>query len=218
MNGEMVIETPVKGPVTTTSVCLNCPLLILDKDFGIDLIFLPLENLDVILGMNWLEFNHVNINCYNKLVWFLTLGEEEEVGFLSARGLKELLEEEAQVFALFVVLSSKRRAVIDELQVVRDFLEVFLDDISDVPPEREVEFSIDLVPGGVLMQDGKVVAYASRKLRIHEINYPTHDLELIAVVFMLKIWRHYLYGSIFEVFSDHKGLKYLFDQRELNMR
>jgi len=72
--------------------------------------------------------------------------------------------------------------------------------------------------GGVLMEDGKVVAYASRQLRIHERNYPTHDLELAAVVFVLKIWRHYLYGSIFEVFSDHKSLKYLFDQKELNMR
>jgi len=72
--------------------------------------------------------------------------------------------------------------------------------------------------GGVLMQDNKVVAYASRQLRIHERNYPTHDLELAAVVFVLKIWRHYLYGSRFEVFSDHKSLKYLFDQKELNMR
>ncbi|GAU48377.1 hypothetical protein TSUD_405390 [Trifolium subterraneum] len=72
--------------------------------------------------------------------------------------------------------------------------------------------------GGVLMQKEKVVAYASRQLKIHERNYPTHDLELAAVVFALKVWRHYLYGSIFEVFSDHKSLKYLFDQKELNMR
>jgi hypothetical protein len=72
--------------------------------------------------------------------------------------------------------------------------------------------------GGVLMQKGKVVAYASRQLKVHEKNYPTHDLELAAVVFALKTWRHYLYGSRFEVFSDHKSLKYLFDQKELNMR
>jgi hypothetical protein len=72
--------------------------------------------------------------------------------------------------------------------------------------------------GGVLMQSGKVVAYASRQLKVHERNYPTHDLELAAVVFTLKIWRHYLYGAKFEVFSDHKSLKYLFSQKELNMR
>ena len=68
------------------------------------------------------------------------------------------------------------------------------------------------------MQDKRVVAYASRQLRPHEVNYPTHDLELAAVVFALKIWRHHLYGARFEVFSDHKSLKYLFDQKELNMR
>jgi hypothetical protein len=72
--------------------------------------------------------------------------------------------------------------------------------------------------GGVLMQDGKVVAYVSKQLKIHELNYPTHDLELAVVVFVLKIWRHYLYGARFEVFSDHNSLKYLFDQKELNMR
>ena len=72
--------------------------------------------------------------------------------------------------------------------------------------------------GGVLMQDNKVVAYASRQLRIDERNYPTHDLVLAVVVFELKIWRHYLYGSKFEVFIYHKSLKYLFDQKELNMR
>ena len=62
------------------------------------------------------------------------------------------------------------------------------------------------------------MAYASRQLKVHEKNYPTHDLELAAVVFVLKIWRHYLYGAQFCVFSDHKSLKYLFDQKELNMR
>ena len=72
--------------------------------------------------------------------------------------------------------------------------------------------------GCVLMQDKRVVAYASRQLRPHEVNYPTHDLELAVVAFALKIWRHHLYGARFEVFSDHKSLKYLFDQKELNMR
>jgi hypothetical protein len=72
--------------------------------------------------------------------------------------------------------------------------------------------------GGVLMQKGQVVAYASRQLKVHEKNYPTHDLELAAIVFVLKVWRHYLYGSRIEGFSDHKSLKYLFDQKELNMR
>jgi len=61
------------------------------------------------------------------------------------------------------------------------------------------------------------VAYASRELKVHERNYPTYDLELAVVVLALKILRHYLYGIQFQVLSDHKNLKYLFDQKELNM-
>ena len=72
--------------------------------------------------------------------------------------------------------------------------------------------------GCVLMQDGKVVAYASRQLKPHEQNYPTHDLELAAVVFALKIWRHYLYGEKCRIFTNHKSLKYLLTQKDLNLR
>ncbi|KAL0544214.1 hypothetical protein IC582_019327 [Cucumis melo] len=72
--------------------------------------------------------------------------------------------------------------------------------------------------GCVLMQDGKVIAYASRRLKEHECNYPTHDLELAAVVLALKIWRHYLFGEKCHIFTDHKSLKYIFDQKELNLR
>ncbi|KAI3825229.1 hypothetical protein L1987_06707 [Smallanthus sonchifolius] len=72
--------------------------------------------------------------------------------------------------------------------------------------------------GCVLMQRGKVIAYASRQLKTHEVNYPTHDLELAAVVFALKLWRHYLYGVKCTIYTDHKSLKYFFEQKELNMR
>ncbi|GJZ97969.1 putative reverse transcriptase domain-containing protein [Tanacetum coccineum] len=72
--------------------------------------------------------------------------------------------------------------------------------------------------GAVLMQNEKVIAYASRQLKIHEKNYTTHDLELGAVVFALKIWRHYLYGTKCTVFTDHKSLQHILDQKELNMR
>ena len=72
--------------------------------------------------------------------------------------------------------------------------------------------------GCVLMQRGKVIAYASRQLKTHEVNYATHDLELGAVVFALKIWRHYLYGTKCTVFTDHKSLQHIRDQKELNMR
>jgi hypothetical protein len=72
--------------------------------------------------------------------------------------------------------------------------------------------------GCVLMQEGRVVAYASRQLRKHELNYPTLDLELAAVVHALKIWRHYLIGHKCEIYMDHKSLKYIFTQSDLNLR
>ncbi|KAI3762549.1 hypothetical protein L1987_52980 [Smallanthus sonchifolius] len=72
--------------------------------------------------------------------------------------------------------------------------------------------------GCVLMQREKVIAYASRQLKVHEKNYTTHDLELGAVVFALKIWRHYLYGTRCTIFTDHKSLQHIFDKKELNMR
>ena len=72
--------------------------------------------------------------------------------------------------------------------------------------------------GCVLMQRDKVISYASRKLKVHEKNYPTHDLELAVVVFLLKIWRHHLYGVHVDVFTDHKRLQYVFTQKDSNFR
>ena len=75
-----------------------------------------------------------------------------------------------------------------------------------------------VVLGCVLMQHGKVVAYASRQLMVHEKNYPTHNLELAAVIFALRIWRHYLYGVHVDWYTDHKSLQYVCTQKELNLR
>ena len=529
LGGSMVIDTPANGSVKTSVVCRSCHLTIFEREFVVDLVCLPLHQIDIILGMNWLGFYGVFIDCYRKTVRFSEVGENDEARFLSARQVGEFVKDEAQIFALFASLQADKKVVSVDLPVVCEFQDVFPEDVSDLPPEREVEFAIDLVPGtspvsmspyrmsatelvelkkqleellekkfvrpsvspwgapvllvkkkegtmrlcvdyrqlnkvtiknryplpriddlmdqlvgahvfskidlrsgyhqirvksddiaktafrtryghyeytvmpfgvsnapgvfmeymnrifhpyldnfvvvfiddiliyskteeehaghlrivlqvlrekklyaklskcefwlkevsflghvissggisvdpakvvavlqwetpksateirsflglagyyrrfiegfsklalpltqltkkgqvyvwdaaceasfvelkrrltsapvlilpnpgepfvvycdaslmglgGVLMQNGKVVAYASRQLKVHERNYPTHDLELAAVVFVLKMWRHYLYGSRFEVFSDHKSLKYLFDQKELNMR
>ena len=72
--------------------------------------------------------------------------------------------------------------------------------------------------GCVLMQHGRVIAYASRQLKRHEQNYPTHDLEMAAIIFALKIWRHYLYGETSEIYTNHKSLKYIFQQKDLYLR
>ncbi|GKA13311.1 putative reverse transcriptase domain-containing protein [Tanacetum coccineum] len=165
----------------------------------------------------------------------------------------------------------------EDIVVVRNFSNVFQDDLSGLPPDGEIEFRINpletweehemhlglvlellkkeklyaksskcefwlqecnapvlALPDGledyvvycdasglglgcVLMQRGKVIAYASRQLKIHEKNYTTHDLELGALVFALKIWRHYLYGTKSVIYTDHKSLQHIFNQKELNM-
>ncbi|GKB70646.1 putative reverse transcriptase domain-containing protein [Tanacetum coccineum] len=85
-------------------------------------------------------------------------------------------------------------------------------------PKTPTEIRQFLGLGALLMQRQKVIAYASRQLKIHEKNYTTHDLELGSVVFALKMWRHYLYGTKCVVFTDHKCLQHILDQKELNMR
>jgi hypothetical protein len=90
-------------------------------------------------------------------------------------------------------------------------------------PDMEKPFSIYCNASGqglgcVLMQDNHVMVYASRQLRKHEEKYPTHDLELVAVVRALKAWRHYIISKRCEVYSDHKSLKYKFTQPDLNLR
>jgi len=132
----------------------------------------------------------------------------------------------SKIALLLTQLTCKGRAFVWDVQCENSFNEL-KQRLTTAPililPKSDEPFVVycdasKLGLGVVLMQDNKVVAYASKQLRIHERNYPTHDLELAAVVFVLRIWRHYLYGSRFEVFSDHKSLKYLFDQKELNMR
>ncbi|XP_058762909.1 uncharacterized protein LOC131636300 [Vicia villosa] len=144
LDRRMTIETPSIGSVVTSLACLNCPLTIFDRDFGVDLICLPISNLDVILGMNWLEFNRVYIDCFRKRLLFLTPEEEALADSLSTKEMRILLRGEAKVFAS---LSVESKTSIEAIPVVKEFLELFSDDITELPPEREIEFSIDLVLG-----------------------------------------------------------------------
>lgn len=91
----MVIETLANGSVTTLLVCLNFPLTIYGKDFGMDLICLPLSQLDVIMGMNWLVFYHIHINCFDKSVTFPEFEEGEDMMFTYVKQVKESLKDDA---------------------------------------------------------------------------------------------------------------------------
>jgi hypothetical protein len=110
------------------------------------------------------------------------------------------------------------------LQVVMKQLKVLLTTaLVLAQPDIEKHFDVYCDTSGsglgcVLMQEGRVIAYASRQLRRHEKHYPTHDLELAVVVHALKIWRHYLVRNICHIYTDHKSLKYIFTQSKLNMR
>ncbi|KAA3487613.1 Integrase, catalytic core [Gossypium australe] len=91
-----------------------------------------------------------------------------------------------------------------------------------IQPESKKDYVVysdvsHIALGCVLMQDSKVVAYALIQLKPHECNYPTHDFDLVAIVFALKIWRHYLYGEKCIIYTDHKSLKYLLTRKELNL-
>ncbi|XP_050897206.1 uncharacterized protein LOC127104028 [Lathyrus oleraceus] len=167
MNGSMVIDTPTNSPVTTLLVCLSCPLTIYGRDFGTGLFCFPLSQLIVILGMNWLEFNHVNINYFDKSMKFLESEESTKSSFMTVRQVGMFLRESAQLFMLFVFLREGNEIMIMDLTFVCEFTEVFPDDISDFPSEHEVEFTIDLVPGTSLvsMVSYKMFSYEMSELK-----------------------------------------------------
>ncbi|GKC88242.1 putative reverse transcriptase domain-containing protein [Tanacetum coccineum] len=238
--------------VEIDKVIKGCKLEIEGHVFDIDLIPFGHGSFDVIIGMDWLSNHKAEIICHEKVVRIPLLDGKV------LRVLGERPEEKARLL-MSAKASDKKQ---EEIVVVRDFPEVFLDDLSGLPPLREIEFQIELIhrvvpiakspyrlkcntfdwgeeqelafqtlkdklcnapvlalPDGpedfvvycdasglglgyMLMQRGKVIAYASRQLEIHEKNYTTHDLELGAVMFALKNWIHYLYGTK-SLFSDY---------------
>jgi len=147
LSRRMVIDTPANGSVTTSLVCAKCPVSFGCVDFELDLVFLPLKHMDVIFGMDWKLTFGVNINCLTKSVTFSKPVDEVGGKFLTAEQVKRSLDGEANVFMMFASLKESREKGVGDLPVVQEFPEVFLDDITDLPREREVEFAIDLVPG-----------------------------------------------------------------------
>ncbi|XP_045810171.1 uncharacterized protein LOC123904566, partial [Trifolium pratense] len=145
MSGRMEIETPASGSVTTRLVCRDCPVTVFGRHFGMDLVCIQLSGIDVIFGMNWLIFNRVHINCCEKTVVFPK--PEESLHLMSKKEVVESLKEPVEVYALFASLKVEGEVKMEDLPVVCEFPDVFPEDVSDVPPKREVEFTIDLVPG-----------------------------------------------------------------------
>ncbi|GJY36230.1 putative reverse transcriptase domain-containing protein, partial [Tanacetum coccineum] len=329
VNPGYVIEVADGKKVEVDRIIRDCKLELESSLFSINLIPLGHGSFDVIVGMDWLSQHKAVIVCHEKVVEIpvedgriLRVHGERTVGI--AKVLKSVKKDEPKL---------------GDIPIVRDFEDVFPEDLSGLPPQRQVEFRIDLVPGATPIakspyrlapsemqelsgqlqelqdkgfirpshsygiarkeklyakfskcelwlqevhflghvvnqngihvdpskieavknwktptkpseirsffgladyyrqfiakfskiakpltsltqknQKGKVIAYASRQLKTHEKNYMTHDLELGAVVFALNTWRHYLYGTKSVIYTDHKSLQHIFDQKEQYMR
>ncbi|GAU25039.1 hypothetical protein TSUD_155130 [Trifolium subterraneum] len=145
MSGCMNIETPASGSVITRLVCHNCHVSVFGRHFGMYLVCIPLSGIDVIFGMNWLVFNQVHINCCEKTVIFPK--SEGSLFLMNGEEVKESLNDRRGLFMVFGSLKLEGGTKLEEIPVVGEFSDVFPEDISDLPPEREVEFGIDLIPG-----------------------------------------------------------------------
>ncbi|XP_058767294.1 uncharacterized protein LOC131640961 [Vicia villosa] len=125
MRGSMIIDTPAMGSVTISYVCLNCPLSIFGRVFEIDLACLPLDQINVILGMNWLEYNHVYINYFNKTIIFDEDGVESDL-FMSAKQVDESVQDGVVLFMLLETLDISDKRAIGDLPIVVIFRRYFL--------------------------------------------------------------------------------------------
>ena len=143
---DLIVNTRASGSILTSDVCLQCLVLISDRQFLIDLVVLPLSQIDVILGMDWLSSNHVLLNCFEKSVVFPESSVSEGDMFLSANQVEASLREDARIYMILASMSVETKTLVNDIPLVREFLEVF-EEVSGLSPEREVEFSIDLVPG-----------------------------------------------------------------------
>ncbi|GJT75920.1 putative reverse transcriptase domain-containing protein [Tanacetum coccineum] len=271
--------------VEINKVIRGCKLKIQGHTFDIDLIPFGHGSFDVIVGMDWLSRHKTEIVCHEKVVIIL-LPKGEMLRVLGERP-------EEKVRHLLSAKAEEQK--LKDIVVTRNFSKVFPDDLSGLPPSREIEFRIDLIPGampvakspyrlapsemeeltkeehemhlGLILElikkeklkieavnnweaprtpsekhkeyvwgEEQERAFQTLKdklcnvpvlalfngpkdfiLKIHEKNYTIHDLELGAVVFALKIWRHYLYGTKSVIYTDYKSLHHIFNQKELNM-
>ncbi|GJR89033.1 retrotransposon protein, putative, ty3-gypsy subclass [Tanacetum coccineum] len=272
------ISTPMKNNVVIGLEYRDCPLRFDDKISFANLLLLEMSYFDIILGIDWLTQHRATIDCYTKRVIFGDLNNPEFIYHGSRPGLPPEREVEFTIDLIpgaQPISKAPYRMAPVELKELKDQLQELLeraDGITMDPAKVEAitkwprpttvtkvrsflglagyyrrfmeGFSPFALPLTKLMRKGEKfvdtkfivmyrrkvlvvflcnmvrlsLAYASRQLKPYEVNYPTHDLELAAVVFALKIWRHYLYGETCDIFTDHKSLKYIFTQKELNMR
>jgi hypothetical protein len=173
----MTVDVATGGRVTSKRVCQNCPVLVGSRTYNIDLICLPIKDIDVVLGMDWLSANIVYIGCAEKNLFIPTEASAE------SRALTALLQNTHQMiqylcsskkcFSVMFTIDPEPSLSPSDIPVVSEFLDVFPADIMSLPPEREVEFSIDLVPGS---QPISVAPYCMSPLELRELKSQLEDL------------------------------------------
>nr|GEU87740.1 putative reverse transcriptase domain-containing protein [Tanacetum cinerariifolium] len=226
-----VVELADGRIIGLNTIFRGCTLNFLNHTFNIDLMPIELSSFDVIIGMDWLAKYQAVIVCAKKIVripWgnetLIVYGDgsdqgnETRLNIISCTKMQKYMLEGCHVFLAHVTAKETE----DKSEKKR--LE---EKLCSAPILALLEGSEDFVVycdashkglGAVLMQREKVIAYASRQLKILKKNYTTRNLELRSVVFALKIWRHYLYRTKCMVFTDHKSLQHILDQKKLNMR
>jgi len=173
----MMVTTATNGGIATNFVCENCLITVSSKTYYIDLVCLPMKQLDVILGMYWLSTNHVYIGCSEKSIYMPTSNTVEGVA------LSELLNHTYQMvkfvcaqdkgFYIMLTVTSESDISPSDIPVVNEYLDVFPSDITSLPLEREIEFSIDLVLGAEPML---VTPYRMSPLELKELKSQLEEL------------------------------------------
>lgn len=140
---DLIVSTPTNNPVTTSLACLDCQITIENINFFITLVCLPLTQIDVIIGMDWLSPNHVLLDCSTKTIIF---NDPKCSRISSSNQTITSLWEETQGYVSLSSMEVKKGVNLEDIPIVRNFPEIFKE-IPGLPTEREIEFSIDLMPG-----------------------------------------------------------------------
>ena len=151
LEGRMRVSLPAGDPLLADRVVRDSRVLIEGQEFSADLVALDMRDFDVVLGMDRLSHHRATLDCYKKEVKlevkFRGLRRELSSCMISAMTAQKMLRKGCQGYLAYVVETGKEGTILDEIPIVREFLDVFPDDIAGLPPEREVEFTIDLIPG-----------------------------------------------------------------------
>ena len=184
-----------------------------------------IEYLGFIVSRDGISVDPAKVN--DIVEWVEPKNVSEVRGFLGITGWYRVFIKDYAVIAAPLTGLLKKGIRIEWNQKLQESFERLKEIVTTAPclklPDFSKEFEVvtdasGIALGGVLTQEGRPVSFTSRKLKPYESNYATHDLELLAVIHALKVWRHYLLGRKFKLVTDHKSLKWIFTQPNLNMR